>query len=109
MFSDHTRQTKIYPALRLLLYIISIPVAFSAMMYYNGTAVEAAIYEQAHPQTYLLSRIIPFALHMLVFSLLLFGIGKMCNRKVPSTTYAWLALPPLIAFFFILVNMGYQA
>jgi hypothetical protein len=25
----------------------------------------------------------------------------MCKRKVPSTMYAWLALPPLIAFFFI--------
>lgn len=109
MFSDNTRQTKIYPALRLLLYILSIPVAFTDMLYYNGTAVEAAIYQQAHPQTWLLTRIIPFVLHMLLFSILLFGIGKMCKRKVPSTTYAWLALPPLIAFFFILVNMGYRA
>lgn len=109
MFSDSTRQTKIYPALRFLLYIISIPVAFSDMLYYNGTAIEAAIYEQAHPHTYLLTRIIPFTLHLLFFSLLLFAIGKMCKRKVPPATYAWLALPPLVAFFFILVNMGYQA
>lgn len=109
MLSDTTRQTKIFPALRLLLFIIAVPVAFVAMNFYNGTAVEGAIYVHAHPQTYLLSRIIPFALYMLFFSLLLFAIGKMCKRKVPTTTYAWLAFPALLAFFFIIVNMGYQA
>jgi hypothetical protein len=109
MLSDNKRQKLIYRILRWLLFVISIPISLVALTFSTGSAVDAVIWRNQHSGAYVLIHFMIAVFLSLFFMGLLFMIGKICNVKVPATTYVWLAVPPFCSFFMLLVNMGYQA